>query len=241
MSKRFKFRYQTAADPWTTVVGVVGDMHRDGVTRDPASEILLPLSQHPARGMDLVVRTSADPRSFARAVRAAIRSADKTAPVFDVTTLEDALRDQVAPRRFQTLLLSLFASLAVILSAIGVYGLMHYSVTQRTHEIGVRMALGAEPPDVIRLVLEQGGRIALLGILIGVIGALSIERALSSLLFEVSATDPVTFALATLLLCLVALAAWPPAKLSAQKYCVEGAWRSAGSSVADIMTRLTLH
>jgi predicted permease len=207
LGKRFKFAYQTAADPWTTVVGVVGDMHRDGVTRDPVSEIFLPLSQHPARGMDLVVRTSADPRSFARAVRAAIRSADKTAPVFDVTTLEDALRDQVAPRRFQTLLLSLFASLAVILSATGVYGLMHYSVTRRTHEIGVRIALGAEPIDVIRLVLEQGGRIAWLGILIGVMAALSIERALSSLLFEVSATDPATFALATLLLCLVALAA----------------------------------
>ena len=207
LGKRFKFAYQTAADPWTTVVGVVGDMHRDGVTRDPVSEIFLPLSQHPARGMDLVVRTSADPRSFARAVRAAIRSADKTAPVFDVTTLEDALRDQVAPRRFQTLLLSLFASLAVILSATGVYGLMHYSVTRRTHEIGVRIALGAEPIDVIRLVLEQGGRIAWLGILIGVIAAFSIERALSSLLFEVSATDPATFALATLLLFLVALAA----------------------------------
>jgi putative ABC transport system permease protein len=207
LGKRFKFAYQTAADPWTTVVGVVGDMHRDGVTRDPVSEIFSPLSQHPARGMDLVVRTSADPRSFARAVRAAIRSADKTAPVFDVTTLEDALRDQVAPRRFQTLLLSLFASLAVILSATGVYGLMHYSVTRRTHEIGVRIALGAEPIDVIRLVLEQGGRIAWLGILIGVIAALSIERALSSLLFEVSATDPATFALATLLLFLVALAA----------------------------------
>jgi predicted permease len=216
LAKRFKFAYQSAADQWTTVVGVVGDMHRDGVTRDPVSEIFLPLSQHPARGMDFVVRTSADPRSFAGAVRAAIRSADKTAPVFDVSTLEDALRDQVAPRRFQTLLLGLFASLAVILSAIGVYGLMHYSVTQRTHEIGVRMALGAEPLEVIRLVLEQGGKIALLGILIGVIGALSIERVLSSLLFGVTATDPVTFALATLLLCLVALAAcYIPARRAA--------------------------
>jgi putative ABC transport system permease protein len=207
LGKRFKFAHQTAGDPWITVVGVVGDMHRDGVTRDPVSEIFLPLSQHPARGMDLVVRTSADPRSFAAAVRSAIRSADKTAPVFNVTTLDDALRDQVAPRRFQTFLLSLFASLAVILSAIGVYGLMHYSVTQRTHEIGVRMALGAQPLEVIRLVLGQGGRIALPGILIGLGGALSIGRVLSSLLFEVTATDPLTFVVVTLLLCLVALGA----------------------------------
>ena len=207
LAQRFKFAYQTAADPWITVVGVVGDMHRDGVTRDPVSEIFLPLSQHPARGMDIVVRTSADPRSFAGAVRAAIRSADKTAPVFNVRALEDALRDQVAPRRFQTLLLNLFAFLAVMLSAIGVYGLMHYSVTQRTHEIGVRMALGAQPLEVIRLVLGQGGRIALAGILIGVGGALSIGRVLSSLLFGVTATDPVTFVVVTLLLCLVALAA----------------------------------
>jgi predicted permease len=207
LAKRFKFAYETAADPWITVVGVVGDMHRDGVTQDPVSEIFLPFSQHPARGMDLVVRTSADPRSFAGAVRAAIRSADKTAPIFNVSTLEDALRDQVAPRRFQTLLLSLFAFLAVILSAIGVYGLMHYSVTQRTHEIGIRMALGAQPLEVIRLVLGQGGRIALAGILIGFGGALSIGRALSSLLFGVTATDPVTFVVVILLLCVIALVA----------------------------------
>jgi predicted permease len=207
LAKRFKFAYQTAADPWITVVGVVGDMHRDGVTRDPVSEIFLPLSQHPARGMDLVVRTSADPRSFTGAVRSAIRSADKTAPVFNVSTLEDALHDQVAPRRFQTFLLSLFAFLAVILSAIGVYGLMHYSVTQRTHEIGVRMALGAQPLEVIRLVLGNGGRIALMGILMGVGGSLSIGRVLNSLLFGVTATDPVTFVVVTLLLCVVALAA----------------------------------
>jgi putative ABC transport system permease protein len=213
LAKRFKFAYQAASDPWITVVGVVGDMHRDGVTRDPVSEIFLPLSQHPARGMDLVVRTSADPRSFAGAVRAAIRSADKTAPVFNVSTLEDALRDQVAPRRFQTLLLSLFAFLAVILSAIGVYGLMHYSVTQRTHEIGIRMALGAQPLEVIRLVLGQGGRIALAGILIGVGAALSIGRVLSSLLFGVTPTDPVTFVVVTLLLCVVALdACYIPAR-----------------------------
>jgi predicted permease len=207
VGKRFKFAYQTSEDPWTTVVGVVTDMHRDGVTRNPVSEVFLPLPQHPARGMDLAVRTSADPRGFATAVRSAIWSVDKTAPVFNISTLEDALREQVAPRRFQTLLLSLFAILAVILSAIGIYGLMHDSVTQRTHEIGIRMALGAQPLEMIRLVLGQGGKAALLGTVIGFGGALSSSRVLSSQLFGVTATDPVTFMAVTLLLCLAALTA----------------------------------
>jgi putative ABC transport system permease protein len=207
VGKRYRFAHQAPAAPWTTVVGVVGDMHRDGVTRDPVSEIFLPLSQHPARGMDVVVRTSGDPRSFAAAMRSAIGSVDRTAPVFNITTLDQALREQVLPRRFQTLLLSLFGSLAVILSAIGLYGLMHYSVTQRTHEIGIRMALGAQPRDVSRLLLGQGGKTALLGIVIGISGALSMGRVLHNQLFGVSAADPLTFMTVTLLLCFAALTA----------------------------------
>jgi predicted permease len=207
VGKRFKFAYQTEGDPWTTVVGVVGDMRRDGLTRDPVSEIFLPLAQHPARGMDLIVKTSADPHNFAAAVRSAIRSADKTAPVFNVSTLEEALREQVAPRRFETLLLTLFAFLALVLSTIGVYGLLHYAVTQRTHEIGIRMALGAQPLEVIRLILMQGGKIALLGIVIGFGGALSIGHVLRSELFGVATMDPVTFVGASLLLSIAALAA----------------------------------
>ena len=207
LGKRFKFAYQKTGDPWISIVGVVGDMRRDRLTRDPVSEIFLPLSQHPSRGMDLVVRASGDPRGLVAAVRNTIRSADKTAPMFEVSTLEDSLRTQVAPRRFQTFLLTLFASLAVILSAIGAYGLMHYSVTQRTHEIGIRMALGAQPLEVIQLVMGQGGRTVLLGVLIGLGTALSIGRVLDSLLFGVSATDPATFVVVTLLLCLVGFAA----------------------------------
>lgn len=216
VGKRFKFAYQQPADPWTTVVGVVGDMHRDGLTRNAVSEIFLPLSQHPARGMDVVVRTSSDPASFCAAVRSAIHSVDKSAPIFNVGTLENSLLAQTVPRRFQTLLLSLFASLGVILSAIGAYGLMHYSVTQRTHEIGIRMALGAERFEVIRIVLDRGGRVAAVGILIGLLGSLFIERALHSLFFGVSATDPITFVSAILMLCLVAVAAcYIPARRAA--------------------------
>jgi putative ABC transport system permease protein len=157
--------------------------------------------------MDLVVRTLGDPRAFATSVRGAIRSVDRTAPVFNVGTLEDALREQIASRRFQTFLLTLFSSLAVLLSAIGIYGLIHYSVTQRTHEIGIRLALGAQPLQVIRLVVGEGGRTVLVGIAIGIFGALFAERLLRSELFGVTATDPATFAVVTLLLCFVAFAA----------------------------------
>ncbi|HTL95816.1 MAG TPA: ABC transporter permease [Gemmatimonadaceae bacterium] len=207
VGKRFKFAYQADADPWTTVVGVVADMHRDGLTRDAVSEIFLPLAQHPARGMDLVVRTSADPRGFAAAVRDAFRSADKTAPVFNVSTLADALREQLAPRRFQTLLLSLFSCVAVLLAAIGICGLIYYSTTQRTQEIGIRMALGAQPLHVLRLVAHDAARSVLSGIALGLGGALAAERVLSSELFGVTSTDPVSFIGVTLLLCVVASAA----------------------------------
>ena len=205
--KRFKFAYQAEGDPWTTVVGVVGDMHRDGLTRGSVSEIFLPLAQHPARGMDLVVRTTADPRRFVPAVREAIQAADKTAPVFNVQTLDEALREQLAPRRFQTLLLTLFSCVAVFLSAIGIYGLLYYSTTQRTHEIGIRMALGARPLDVLRLVVRDAGRTVVLGIAIGVGGAFATNRVLSSELFGVTATDPVSFVGVTVLLCIAALLA----------------------------------
>ena len=207
VGKRFKFAYQGAGDPWTTVVGVVGDMHRDGLTRDAVSEIFLPLAQHPARGMDLVVRTASDPSGLVAAVRDAIHAADRTVPVFGVSTLEDALREQMAARRFQTLLLTLFSCVAVLLSAIGIYGLIFYSMTQRTHEIGIRMALGAQPLEVVRLVVRDAGRTVLLGIAIGLGGALAAERVLGSELFGVTPTDPVSFAGVALLLCFVAFAA----------------------------------
>jgi putative ABC transport system permease protein len=207
VGRRFRFAYEAGVDPWITVVGVVGDMHRDGLTRAPVSEIFLPLSQHPARGMDLVVRTSGDPRGFTTSVRGAIRSVDRTTTLFNVGTLDDALREQMASRRFQTFLLALFSLLAVLLSAIGVYGLIYYSVAQRTHEIGIRMALGAQPLEVIRLVVGEGGRTVLVGIAIGIFGALVAGRVLRSELFGVTATDPATFAVVILLLCFVACAA----------------------------------
>jgi predicted permease len=217
LGRQFKFAYQGPGDPWTTVVGVVADMRRDGLTKEPASEIFLPSSQHPARGMDIVVRTSGEPRAFATIVRDAIHSVDTTAPLFNVSTLEDALREQLAPRRFQLSLLSLFAALALILSAVGIFGLLQYSITQRTHEIGIRMALGAGPADILRLVLGQGAKLALTGIAIGIGIALSVSRVLASSLYGVTATDPMTFVAVAILLGAVAvIASYLPARRAAR-------------------------
>ena len=207
VGRRFKFAYQGTGDPWTTVVGVVGDMRRGDLTTEPVSEIFLPLSQHPARGMDIIVRTSGDPRARAGDVLEVIHSVDRTAPLFNVSTLKDALREQLAPRRFQISLLSLFAALALTLSAAGIYGLLQYSITQRTHEIGIRAALGARPMDILRLVLGQGTRLALIGIITGVGVALASTRVLASSLYGVTATDPATFVAVAILLGLVAVAA----------------------------------
>lgn len=207
VGRRFKFAYQGARDPWTTVVGVVGDMRRGDLTQEPVSEIFLPLSQHPARGMDIVVRTSGEPHALTAEVREVIHSVDGTAPLFNVSTLEDSLREQLAPRRFQISLLSFFAALALILSAVGIYGLLQYSITQRTHEMGIRIALGAGQLDILRLVLGRGTRLALVGITIGAGVALAATRAISSLLYGVTATDPATFLAVAILFGLVAVVA----------------------------------
>ena len=142
-----------------------------------------------------------------------MHSVDRTAPLFNVSTLEESLREQLAPRRFQLSLLSLFAALALILSAVGIYGLLQYSITQRTHEMGIRIALGAGQADIVRLVLGQGTRLALIGITIGVAVALATSHALATSLYGVRPTDPVTFGGVSLLLTGVALlASYLPAR-----------------------------
>lgn len=217
IGRRFKFSYQRPSDPWIAIVGVVADMRRDGLTREPVSQVFLPLSQHPARGMDLVVRTSSDPLTLVTEVRSVLRSVDRTAPVFNVSTLEEQLHEQLAPRRFETLLLGLFSALALALAAIGIYGLLHYSVTQRTHEIGVRMALGAQKRDVLKLVVGQGMALAAIGVAAGLVGTSVLTRFLSGLLFGVKPTDPLTFVTVLAMLTVVALlASYVPARRAAK-------------------------
>ena len=141
----------------------------------------------------LVVRTSGDPLALTSAVRAAVQSVDKDQPVSNVASMEQILSSSVGEPRFRTLLLTVFAALALALAGVGIYGVMSYTVARRTHEIGIRMALGARPGDTIKLVVGQGLTLAITGVAVGLVGAFALTRLLSSLLFEVSPTDPLTF------------------------------------------------
>jgi putative ABC transport system permease protein len=168
-------------------------------------------------GMRIVLRTDADPRSLISAARAEVQALDKELPVFEVKTLDQYVSGAVAHPRFNALLLLLFAGVALLLTAVGLYGVISYSVTQRTREIGVRRALGAQTHDVLKLVVKQGMKLTLIGVLLGLGGALALTRLLQTLLFGVSATDPLTFAVIVLLLIAIALVAcWVPARRAAK-------------------------
>lgn len=216
IGKRFRFS-DDQSEPWLTVVGVAGDMHRDGLEKQVAPQVFRPLSQNPDNELDILVRTTSDPMKTADAVRAEIQSIDKNVAKFGVTTVEKRLGQETAERRFHTSLIGLFSLISLLLAAVGIYGLMQHLVIQRTHEIGVRVALGARYTGVMRLVLGQGLTLAGIGTATGLIGAFSLTRMLSSLLFNVSDTDPVTFIVApAILVSVAALACWLPARRAAR-------------------------
>ncbi|MDQ3684029.1 MAG: ABC transporter permease [Acidobacteriota bacterium] len=203
--------------PAIEIVGVVAHVKHFGL--DAASETIKPqlylaFNQIPdkflpqvAGRMNVVVRTASDPMSVAAAVRREVQALDRNQPIYNVSTMEQTLDQSLATQRLATTLLALFAGVALILAAVGIYGVMAYSVTQRTHEIGIRMALGAQRGDVLKLVVSQGMLLALIGVGFGLIAAFLLTRLMASLLYGVSATDPVTFAGIALLLALVALIA----------------------------------
>lgn len=191
-----------------TVVGVVADTRHEGLSADVKSEICMPLLQVgriPA--MQLAVRTATDPVTMISAVRSQIGAIDPEEPIYNVSTLDQTLSDSVAPRRFNMLMLGIFAGIALALATVGIYGVMAFSVTQRTREIGVRMALGAQRKDVLKLVIGEGFRLTFIGVAIGIVGGLALTRFLSSLLYGVKATDPLTFVAVSLVLLAVALLA----------------------------------
>ncbi|HWC15955.1 MAG TPA: ABC transporter permease [Terriglobales bacterium] len=201
-------------DDWVTVIGVVRDMRRGGMERQPTGHVFTWYKQNLMYGVpqsvwpgDLVVRTTADPRALAGSLRTAIRNLNDRVILSPVATLEDQLSDQLAPRRFQTSLLGIFSLLGLILAAIGIYGLMHFSVAQRTHDIGVRMALGARHSDVLKMVLMEGSQLAVIGIVAGLGAAAAVTRVLQSMLFGVKPGDPFTFAAVSIVLAAVALLA----------------------------------
>jgi putative ABC transport system permease protein len=192
---------------WRTVVGVVQDVKQAGLDAPRTMQIYIPHAQNRSGVMTLAVRTSSDPLSYVSEVRQQISTLDKDLAVSDIASMDQVLSTSVAARRFSTVLMSLFAALGLLLASLGVYGVLSYSVTQRTPEIGIRMALGATPWDVLTLVLGQGLRLSLLGMLTGVFGALLLTRLMSSLLFGVRSSDPLTFAGVAAVLGTVALVA----------------------------------
>jgi putative ABC transport system permease protein len=193
--------------PWLTIVGVVGDVHAGGLDSEPIPQVYAPQNQHPSHTMALVVRTSSGTAQVMPVVRSIVHALDPNRPLYDVSSMDTALAQSVASRRYNALLLALFAALALLLSAIGLFGTVSYSVSQRTNEIGIRMALGAEKGDVLRMIVGQGLRLALIGVAIGIAGALALTRFLASLLYGVKPTDPLTFIAVSLILIAVALLA----------------------------------
>src|SRR5688572_7335404 len=199
--------------PWLTIVGVVRDTRRGGFTRPVWSEVYFPLGQAPTRRMFVFARTGGDPAAVARAARSAVWSIDRDQPIASIMTVDEALAKADSNRRFVTLLLGIFAAIALALAAVGVYGVLAHATAQRTQEIGIRMALGADRRTVLRMVLASGMKLTLAGLVLGIAGALALTHLLSGLLFGVSARDPLTFAAIPALLALVALfASWIPAR-----------------------------
>lgn len=201
-------------EDWTQVVGVVKDVRQFELTADPKPQMYLPYTQ---RGFfdsrDLVVKTDVDPASLAATVRRTVWEIDKDQPVSNIRTMEEILLDSIARQRFSMLLLAIFAAVALILAAVGIYGVMSYSVAQRTHEIGIRMALGAQTGSVLKLAVGYGLKLVIAGVAIGLIAAFALTRVMSTLLFGVTATDPATFTLISLLLvCVAAVASYIPAR-----------------------------
>ncbi|MGH9794084.1 MAG: ABC transporter permease [Candidatus Acidiferrales bacterium] len=213
LGKRFKLGGPRSTNPWFTIVGVVGDVKHFGLDDRARREMFRPYSQAVWPSMTIIAKTPSAPAAFAPAIRKAASGIDRELPISRVQTMQAWVDATAGPRRFPMQLLSAFGVVGLLLAAMGIYGVMSYGVLQRTHEIGVRMALGAQPPDVARMILREGALLALAGIAIGLLGALWLARLLENLLYGVTASDPVTLATVSLLLAMVALfACWLPAR-----------------------------
>jgi putative ABC transport system permease protein len=194
-----------------TIVGVVADVKGSSLEKAANAEVFVPYDQNKREGWNnalmLAVRTTAAPQSALASIREEVHGLDPDQPLTGVATMEERLTQSLSQPRFSTLLLGLFAGVALLLAAVGIFGVMSYVVAQRTHEIGIRMALGAQRRDVLKLIVGHGMRLTLIGLAIGLAASFALTRLMSSLLFGVSATDPVTFSVISLVLASVALLA----------------------------------
>jgi putative ABC transport system permease protein len=217
IGKRLRLGYPESHQPAREVVGVVADIKLNGVELSTPQQAYFPFTQSAWTNFSIVVRTTGEPLQLAGSVERAIHTLDKDLPVTSIRSMDQLMGNALATRRLTLTVLASFAGLALLLAAVGIYGVIAYSVRQRTHELGIRMALGAQTRDVLKLILAQGLRLALLGVVLGLGVAVGLTRWMESLLFEVRPTDPLTFALIALVLLLVALVAcWLPARRATQ-------------------------
>jgi putative ABC transport system permease protein len=207
LGKRLTFGFPPDGAPEREIIGIFGDVRDVALGKDPGPMMYVPYAQAPFWGANLVVKSSLSASSVAAAIRQEVRKLDKDLPVTDVAMLPDIVEASVAQPRFGTLLLSLFAAMALVLAATGIFGVISYSVSQRTREIGIRMALGAQTEDVLNQVLWEGGQLAAVGLALGLAGSLAATRLIAMLLFGVKPADPLTFGAVTAILAIVTLAA----------------------------------
>ncbi len=217
LGKRVSFGELSTKPEWTTVIGVVGRIKQDTLDSDSRIALYMTQNQFISRAMNIVLRTNTDPASLATGVNHELHELDRELPVYRVLTMDQRIAGSLARRRFSTILLGVFAGLALALATIGIYGVMAYLVNQGTRELGIRMALGATEHAILRLIVTQGLKLALFGVGVGVIAAFALGRLVSGLLFGVAATDPLTFAAIAVLLVLVSLlASYIPARRAAR-------------------------
>jgi putative ABC transport system permease protein len=215
IGKRITLEDNPKEADWITVVGLVGDTKPRELHSEPVAELYMPYDQQPEPGMALMIRHSGADAAVASAVRNEVLALDKNQPVYSIRKLDSVLSESVATPRFRTLLLGVFAGMALLLAAVGIYGVISYAVSQRTQEIGIRMALGAQAADVLKLVVKGGMTLALIGVVLGLAGSFALTRLMTTLLFGVKPTDATTFATVSVGLIAVALFA-----------CFIPAWRA---------------
>ncbi len=213
VGQRLRVNARVAAE----IVGIVADVKHSGLDKQATPTVYTSYLQFPEMKMSLVARTASDPAGMIRAIKNQIYAIDKDQPIYKIRTMQQAVLDSQSSPRFNLIVLGIFAAVALLLAAAGIYGVISYAVTQRTREIGIRIALGAERSDVLRLVIGQGTGLATTGVAVGLGAAFALTRVMSTLLFGVSATDPAIFASASLFLAVIAIvASYIPARRAMQ-------------------------